>query len=86
VYEFKGTRESTHLYETAVKLVPGGTHLYGKRSEFHASGFWPAYVARAEGGHRGWDRSGVFRVIRRTLAYDHWSHARRECRRRSRPS
>ena len=35
----------------------GGTHLYGKRSEFHASGFWPAYVARAEGGHF-WDVDG----------------------------
>lgn len=57
MYEFKGTRKSAHLYETAVKLVPGGTHLYGKRSEFHASGFWPAYVTRAEGGHF-WDVDG----------------------------
>lgn len=57
MYEFKGTRESAHLYETALQLVPGGTHLYGKRSEFHAAGFWPAYVTRAEGGHF-WDVDG----------------------------
>ena len=57
MYEFRGTQESTRLYQKALQLVPGGTHLYGKRSEFHASGVWPAYVARAEGGHF-WDVDG----------------------------
>ena len=57
MYEFKGTRKSTELYQKALEVIPGGTHLYGKRSQLHAPGVWPAYVARAEGGHF-WDVDG----------------------------
>jgi glutamate-1-semialdehyde 2,1-aminomutase len=57
MYEFHGTQKSTGLYERASQVIPGGTHLYGKRSELHAPGVWPAYIARAEGGHF-WDVDG----------------------------
>lgn len=57
MYEFKGTTQSTKLYEIALQVIPGGTHLYGKRSELHAPGVWPAYIERAEGGHF-WDVDG----------------------------
>ncbi len=57
MYEFKGTRKSAELYDRALQLIPGGTHLYGKRSRLHAPAVWPAYVDRAEGGHF-WDVDG----------------------------
>jgi glutamate-1-semialdehyde 2,1-aminomutase len=55
--EFHGTSKSQDLYTRALEVIPGGTHLYGKRSELHASAVWPAYVSRAEGGHF-WDVDG----------------------------
>jgi len=57
MYCFNGTSKSAEHYRRAQQLIPGGTHLYGKRSELHAPGVWPAYVARAEGGHF-WDVDG----------------------------
>jgi glutamate-1-semialdehyde 2,1-aminomutase len=37
------------LYQKARKLIPGGTHLFGKRQENFAPGQWPTYYAEARG-------------------------------------
>ena len=42
-------RTGQRLYEEARQIFPGGTQLFGKRSENHAPGQWPAYFSEARG-------------------------------------
>jgi len=42
-------RRTQALYETAKKLLPGGTQLLSKRPEQFAPGVWPAYFREARG-------------------------------------
>ena len=37
------------LYEKAKTMIPGGTHLFGKRQEMFAPRQWPTYYAEARG-------------------------------------
>ena len=45
------------LYESARKIIPGGTQLFSKRPELHLPGHWPAYFDRADGCEL-WDLDG----------------------------
>ena len=52
--ELFGLREPTTgtgqaLYLEAKKIIPGGSQLFGKRSELFAPGQWPAYFREARG-------------------------------------
>ncbi len=40
---------TTHGYERAKRLIPGGTQLLSKRPEMFAPGCWPAYARQARG-------------------------------------
>jgi glutamate-1-semialdehyde 2,1-aminomutase len=48
---------SLELYDRALKCIPGGTHLFGRRAELAAYGVSPIYSDRQEGG-RFWDVDG----------------------------
>ena len=37
------------LYKEALRIIPGGTQLYSKRSELYLPEFWPAYYSKAKG-------------------------------------
>ena len=41
--------KSQELYESAKKIIPGGTQLLSKRPEMHLPGLWPAYYKKANG-------------------------------------
>jgi len=43
-----------HLYEKALKLIPGGTQLLSKRPELHLPNGWPVYYKKAS-GCKVWD-------------------------------
>ena len=45
------------LWKKAKELMPGGSQLFSKRSEFFAPEQWPAYYSRAEGAYV-WDLDG----------------------------
>ena len=50
-------RKGQALYTKAQGLIPGTTHLFGKRAELYAPGLWPAYYSKAKGCHI-WDIDG----------------------------
>ena len=37
------------LFEYAKTIIPGGSQLFGKRSELYAPGLWPSYYKKAKG-------------------------------------
>ena len=43
------TGQGQNLYRKAKNIIPGGTQLFGKRSELFAPEQWPAYFAQARG-------------------------------------
>jgi len=45
------------LYQRAKELIPGATHLFGKRAELYAPDVWPCYYKRAK-GCTIWDLDG----------------------------
>ena len=49
--------QGAELYRKAKTLMPGGTQLFGKRSEMHLPDHWPAYYSRAKGCEI-WDLDG----------------------------
>jgi len=54
---YQGVRKSVELYERARQLIPGGTHLFGRRAELGAYGVMPIFSDRQAGG-RFWDLDG----------------------------
>ncbi|MDA9213414.1 aminotransferase class III-fold pyridoxal phosphate-dependent enzyme [Flavobacteriaceae bacterium] len=45
------------LYQSAKKMIPGGTQLLSKRPEMFAPEIWPAYYSKAKGS-KVWDLDG----------------------------
>ncbi len=45
----QGTASGEKLYLQAKQIIPGGSNLFGKRSELFAPGQWPAYFREARG-------------------------------------
>ena len=43
------TSKGQLLYRHAANIIPGTTHLFGKRSELYAPDIWPSYFSRASG-------------------------------------
>jgi glutamate-1-semialdehyde aminotransferase len=54
----KGAGSGQKLYQTAKKLIPGGTQLLSKRPELFLPGLWPAYYRKAS-GCSVWDLDGI---------------------------
>jgi glutamate-1-semialdehyde 2,1-aminomutase len=52
-----GVQRSVELYEKARRLIPGGTHLFGRRAELMAYGVMPIFSDRQRRG-RLWDIDG----------------------------
>ncbi len=53
----RSVAQSIKLYDRALKCIPGGTHLFGRRAELAAYGVSPIYSERQERG-RFWDVDG----------------------------
>ncbi|MBM3497500.1 MAG: aminotransferase class III-fold pyridoxal phosphate-dependent enzyme [Armatimonadetes bacterium] len=55
--QHRGVARSLALYDRARGLIPGGTHLFGRRAELGAWGAMPIFAERHAGG-RFWDVDG----------------------------
>ncbi len=49
--------QSLARYERALRSIPGGTHLFGRKAELYAHGISPVFSDRQQGG-RFWDVDG----------------------------
>ena len=53
----RSVRQSLEMYDRALRAIPGGTHLFGRRAELGARGVSPVFSDRQQGG-RFWDVDG----------------------------